>query len=98
MTASQTLMSLNRPNSADYTSVTNFVWNEKPVTGKEYDWVYQKEDLVSLCPSRDYAWLDATLEKVLKWCDGPLVQVSFVTVAREKKGTCSLIRSPETIR
>lgn len=70
------MVSLNKPTEADYTSVTNFMYNEKPLKSAEYHWVYQKEDLVSLSPSRDYAWLDATLEKVLKYCDGPIVQVS----------------------
>ncbi len=76
MAASQTLVSLNRPSSADYTSMANFIYNEQPVAGKECEWVYWKEDLVSLCPTRDYAWLDAALERTLKWFDGPVVRVS----------------------
>ena len=78
MAASQTLLSLNRPNEADITSVRNFIWNEKPVVSAEYEWAYWVEDLVSLCPSRDYAWLDQMLERALKWCDGPIVQVSSI--------------------
>ncbi len=78
MAASQTLVSLSKPTEVDYTSVSNFVWNEKPLISAEYGWVYQKEDLVSLCQARDDAWLDVPLEKGLKWFDGPIVQVSCI--------------------
>jgi hypothetical protein len=75
MGSAQTLMSLNRPTSAEYTSVENFMNNEKPVRRAQFSFIYRKEDLVTLRPGREHAWLDSQVERLLKACDGRLVQV-----------------------
>jgi hypothetical protein len=77
MGSAQTFMSLNRPTSHEYTSVENFMNNEKPVPRAQFSFVYHKEDLVTLRPGREHAWLDSQVEKLLKACDGRLVQVSY---------------------
>jgi len=77
MGSAQTLMSLNRPTSHEYTSVENFMNNEKPVSRPQLSFIYRKEDLVTLRPGREHAWLDSQVEKLLKACDGRLVQVSY---------------------
>src|SRR5277367_3140006 len=77
MGSAQTLTSLNRPTSHEYTSVENFMNNEKPVSRPQFNFIYHKEDLVTLRPGREHAWLDSQVEKLLKACDGWLVQVSY---------------------
>ena len=77
MGSAQTLTSLNRPTSHEYTSVENFMNNEKPVSRPQFSFIYHKEDLVTLRPGREHAWLDSQVEKLLKACDGWLVQVSY---------------------
>jgi hypothetical protein len=69
------MTSLNRPTSAEYTSVENFMDNEKPVPRPQFSFIYHKEDLVTLRAGREHAWLDSQVEKLLKACDGRLVQV-----------------------
>jgi hypothetical protein len=75
MGSAQTLLSLNRPTNSEWTSVENFINNQKPVHREEFSFIYCKEDLVTLRPGREHAWLDTQVEKLLKLCDGPLVQV-----------------------
>jgi hypothetical protein len=75
MRSAQTMTSLNRPTSAEYTSVENFMDNEKPVPRPQFSFIYHKEDLVTLRAGREHAWLDSQVEKLLKACDGRLVQV-----------------------
>jgi hypothetical protein len=77
MGSAQTLMSLNRPTSAEYTSVENFMNNEKPVPRPQFSFIYRKEDLITLRLGREHAWLDSQVEKLLKACDGRFVQVRF---------------------
>ena len=77
MASAQTLTAMNRPTSAEYTSVENFVNNEQPLPREETSFIYCKEDLVTLRPGREHAWLDSQIEKLLRACDGWLVQVSF---------------------
>ena len=42
---------------------------------EEMSWIYDKEDLVSLRPGREHAWLDGMLERLLKVCRCRLVRV-----------------------
>lgn len=37
-----------------------------PLGEDESEFIYWKEDLVSLRPGRDYAWLDGALERFLR--------------------------------
>jgi hypothetical protein len=41
---------------------------EVPVYDAEAKWVLHKEDLVTLRPGREYAWLDAGVERLLHTC------------------------------
>lgn len=44
----------------------------------EMSWIYDKEDLVTLRPGREHAWLDGILERMLSFCRGPIVKVNFL--------------------
>lgn len=76
-------MSLNKPASRDYKSLLNFMENGyehdgeaiRPLLKPDSKFIYQKEDLVTLRPGRESAWLDASVERVLKLTNSPLIKV-----------------------
>ncbi|MCJ1475224.1 hypothetical protein MMC13_003885 [Lambiella insularis] len=72
----QQLLSLNRPADRDHQSVINFLENDFPLFEKETSFVYEKEDLVTLRPGRETAFLDAFVERMLKVCHCRPIQVS----------------------
>lgn len=41
----------------------------------EQKFIHRKEDLITLRPGREHAWLDSALEKALKWTKFEWVEV-----------------------
>jgi hypothetical protein len=76
--AAQAMVALNKPTTSEYMSVETFMNNEKPLVEEEGSFIYRKEDLVTLRPGREHAWLDSTVEKVLRIVDCSIIQVSHV--------------------
>jgi len=68
-------MSFNKPGNDERRSVENYVWNNKQIEEKETRFIYHKEDLVTLRPGREHAWLDTSVEKMLKWLHCDLIEV-----------------------
>ncbi|KAL8775027.1 MAG: hypothetical protein Q9209_000506 [Squamulea sp. 1 TL-2023] len=72
----QQLVSLNKPADRDHLSVQNFLENGykdndndeilRPLMEADSEFIYRKEDLVTLRPGRESAWLDAFVERLLK--------------------------------
>ena len=62
----QSMIALGKPTSSEYRSVENYIDNEKPLVPDEAKSYYCKEDLISLRPGREHAWLDATIETTLR--------------------------------
>ncbi|KAK5683304.1 hypothetical protein LTS10_004835 [Elasticomyces elasticus] len=60
------LMGFNRPSDSEHKSVLNHIFNVEPVHDTEVHYIYCKEDLVTLRPGRESAWLDRTIEKALR--------------------------------
>jgi len=54
----------------------NYVRNEAPVHETESQFLLCKEDLITLRPGRENAWLDRCIEKVLKPLDCRAVKAS----------------------
>ncbi|KAL8935044.1 MAG: hypothetical protein Q9211_004911 [Gyalolechia sp. 1 TL-2023] len=74
------LKALEKPSSRDYRSVLRYM--EKgggQLFEEEMSWIYEKEDLVTLRPGREYAWLDGILERLLNLCRGKFVRYIFCT-------------------
>lgn len=67
----------NRPAGRDYNSVKNFMWNEKPLMQGDAEFIYNREDLITLRPGRETAWLDVFVERTLKLFPRRLVQYIF---------------------
>lgn len=78
---SQQLVASNRPPERDYNSVANFINHKKPLMQGDDDFIYNKEDLITLRPGRESAWLDAFVEKLLKLC--PRRPVRYIFCSKE---------------
>lgn len=71
------LKGLEKPSSRDYRSVLRYMEKKgDQLYEEEMKWIYEKEDLVTLRPGREHAWLDGILERILKLCRGKIVRVS----------------------
>lgn len=70
-------MAFNRPAPTDYQSVGRYMDNRKPLSEEEASWIYHKEDMITLRPGREHAWLDDVVEGLLKLCHCKLIQVSM---------------------
>ena len=74
----QQLKALDRPSNRDYKSVLSFMEYEGgQLYEEDMEFIYEKEDLVTLRPGREYAWLDGLLERTLKVLRCKLIMVSF---------------------
>ncbi|KAL8818524.1 MAG: hypothetical protein Q9223_002866 [Gallowayella weberi] len=70
----QQMVALNKPADRDHLSVQNFLENGyeengeklRPLMAADSEFIYRKEDLVTLRPGRESAWLDAFVERLLK--------------------------------
>ncbi|KAL8784331.1 MAG: hypothetical protein Q9213_004040 [Squamulea squamosa] len=72
------LKGLEKPTARDYRSVLHYMENDGgQLYEGEMSWIYDKEDLVSLRPGREHAWLDGMLERLLRVCRCGLVRYIF---------------------
>ncbi len=58
-------------------SVEAWINNVKPCHDAEHSFIYRKEDLVTLRPGREHAWLDSSVKRLLKICNCKPVEVSI---------------------
>ncbi|KAL8663471.1 MAG: hypothetical protein Q9168_008088, partial [Polycauliona sp. 1 TL-2023] len=75
------MKSIDKPAARDYRSVLHYMENDGgQMYEREMSWIYDKEDLVSLRPGREHAWLDGMLERLLKVCRcGPVKETNART-------------------
>ena len=70
---------MDRPSNRDYQSVLSFMENDGgQLYEEDMDFIYEKEDLVTLRPGREYAWLDGLLERTLKVLRCRLIKVTRI--------------------
>ena len=75
----QQLKALERPSNRDYRSVLNFMEHDGgQLYEEDMSFIYEKEDLVTLRPGREYAWLDGLLERTLKVLRCKLIKVRII--------------------
>ena len=61
------LKGLSPPSNREYTSVLNYMeLDGGQLYEKESEYIYEKEDLVTLRPGREHAWLDGRIERILQ--------------------------------
>lgn len=53
-----------------------------PLYEQESDFIYHKEDLITLRPGREHAWLDGVLERILQKCRCNLLLVRGILIPR----------------
>ena len=74
----QQLKAMDRPSNRDYQSVLSFMENDGgQLYEEDMEFIYEKEDLVTLRPGREYAWLDGLLERTLKVLRCRLIKVNL---------------------
>jgi hypothetical protein len=86
MQAAQSFAAMSKPAGKDYKSVQNWIWRSNPLDEVSRSWIRMKEDLVTLRPGREHAWLDAFIEHLLKWLDCSLVRYIFCSAETRQKG------------
>ena len=67
LTQANQLQGLSRPTDRDHASVSNYFANHQPLMEDDRDFLYHKEDLVTIRAGREHAWLDAAVEGFLRW-------------------------------
>src|SRR5438045_8199699 len=77
LTISQSLAAMNKPPKHDYASVKNYFLDEVPLDAEDEYYIYHKEDIVTLKPGRENAWLDGIVERVLQKLNCCLIRVSL---------------------
>ncbi|KAK4953650.1 hypothetical protein LTR10_008253 [Elasticomyces elasticus] len=87
LSTAHNLMSFNRPSQREYQSVLNYMFNVAPIHDTESKYIYCEEDLVTLRPGREVAWLDRSLKKALRPLRGPLVRYLFCSKENQKKAS-----------
>ena len=65
----QQLVALNRPPERDQYSVRYYIEKNGCFIQPENRFVYEKEDLVTLRPGRDHSFVDAFVERMLRYFD-----------------------------
>lgn len=80
------VVTMSKPAARDHLSVKNFLENGfgeegrrvRPLMQADSEFIYRNEDLVTLRPGRESAWLDAFVERFLKMINCKPVQVSSI--------------------
>jgi hypothetical protein len=67
---------MSKPASRDYKSVKNYFDDEQSLPEDEC-YIYWKEDVVTLKPGRENAWLDGVVEKLLQKFSCRVLRVSL---------------------
>lgn len=66
VSAARDMMLLRKPSSSEYSSLRNYCNYSGNLSDLDEEWVQCKEDLITLRPGREHAWLDRMIEKFLQ--------------------------------
>jgi hypothetical protein len=72
----QQLTMANKPSARDRKSVHNYITFTKPLLEADSSFIKHTEDLITLRPGRESAWVDTVIERVLKILPYKPTQVS----------------------
>lgn len=67
MKQARDLHGMNRPSRRDHNSVSNYFYNQAPLAAPDAEFLQHKEDLISIRPGREHAWLDDCVDAMLRW-------------------------------
>jgi hypothetical protein len=68
----------NKPSARDRESVHNYIAFTKPLLEADSSFIKHTEDLITLRPGRESAWVDTIIERVLKMLPYRPTQVSAI--------------------
>ncbi|XMA20181.1 hypothetical protein WAI453_012972 [Rhynchosporium graminicola] len=66
LSAARDLATFNRPPTRDFESVRSYFDEETPLSSKKERYIYRREDLITLKPGRENAWLDVLVERFMQ--------------------------------
>ncbi|CZS93270.1 uncharacterized protein RAG0_03637 [Rhynchosporium agropyri] len=66
LAAARDLATFNRPPTRDFESVRSYFDEETPLSSKKERYIYRREDLITLKPGRENAWLDVLVERFMQ--------------------------------
>lgn len=70
------MTAINRPGESAFRSVDSFSM-EEALCEAENKWIAHKDDLLTLKPGREHAWLDDGIEHILRWFHCSLIEKIF---------------------
>lgn len=74
------LQSFQRPSARDYRSVRTWFYNMEPLVEKESQFIYRKEDVISLRSGREWSTFDGWIESTLRRFDCSLLRVGTLPI------------------
>ncbi|KAJ9603890.1 hypothetical protein H2200_011412 [Cladophialophora chaetospira] len=77
LSAAKDMVALNKPTNCEYNSVSWWMNSEQPLESEDAQWILHKEDVVTLRPGREHAWLDAMVETLLRKLPLPFIRNLF---------------------
>ncbi|KAL1585295.1 hypothetical protein WHR41_05920 [Cladosporium halotolerans] len=83
LTSAQHLEASNRPSASEYNAVRMYLRNNKPLVDEEMDYLQYKEDLITLRPGRDHAWLDRRIERSIHILQRPFPFINRIFCSPE---------------
>ncbi|KAK4943912.1 hypothetical protein LTR10_016628 [Elasticomyces elasticus] len=72
--AARDMTALNKPTPSEYDSVRWWMRENDSLDCDDAMFIQCREDLITLRPGREYAWLDAVVEGMLRWCRWPMLE------------------------
>jgi hypothetical protein len=72
----QQLTMANKPSARDHKSVHEYIAFTKPLLEADSSFIKHSEDLITLRPGRESAWIDTIVERVLKMLPYKATEVS----------------------
>lgn len=64
----------------DYLRLKNYVTQNATFTCRDREWIFWREDLITVAPSRDNTWLDAIVRKIPHKFPCRLMRVSCTAI------------------
>ena len=61
----QRLQSIGPPTERNHFSLFNWIWNRQPLVPSERDFIFHKDDFVTLSSGQENSWLEARVEDIV---------------------------------
>ncbi|OMP87786.1 hypothetical protein BK809_0007876 [Diplodia seriata] len=90
--AAREMMRMQRPSTSEYRNLRHYFGNNADeIDSLEDDWSLHQEDIVTLRPGREHAWLDVVLEKLLQSTRSKVIRSIFCSQEKSSKSTGPIV-------